>query len=202
MTGRRSVLGLCLILLLSSWAFADEAASVKGSMIINRKKYKLTYVKAYRIKSDGKDSVAVIVSQKPFQMHKPVLFPSRKPTDVPRWIALSSISLPTEFDQIRTVVPHMQAVFDEKTSKITSFQGWANGTTFMSVAEFVTVTVSVNGKESPTRSFSEVTGSWSARIEGDFIVGAGKHEDDFPKSDLFDFEFKVPIEKLGSVTTE
>ncbi|MDB5345604.1 MAG: hypothetical protein JWP89_3981 [Schlesneria sp.] len=202
MTGQRIAFGLGLILVLNSWVLADEAASVKGSMTINRKKYKLTYVKAYRIKSDGKDSVAVIVSQKPFQMDKPKLFPSRKPDDIPRWIDLMSVSVPTEFEQIRNVVPHLQAVFDEKTGKITSYQGWASGSTFMSVAEYVTVTVSVNGKESKNKSFSDVSGSWTAKIEGNRIVGSGVCKDDSPFVDLFDFEFNVLIEKLEVVTAE
>jgi hypothetical protein len=202
MTGRKYVLGLCLALVLSNGAFADNASTVTGSMTINRKKYKLTYVKAYRIKSDGKDSVAVIVSQKPFRMDKPKLFPSKKPDDVPRWIDLMSVSVPTDFEQIRDVVPHLQAIFDEKTGKITSYQGWANGTTFMSIAEYVTVTTSVNGKESEKKSFSEVSGNWTAKIEGDRIIGSGVHKDDSPFADLFDFEFNVPIEKLEIATTE
>lgn len=197
MVGQTSFFLLCSILVLNGWAVANEG-SVKGSMTINRKKYRLVYVKAYKIKSDGKDSVAVIVSEKPFQLDKPKLFPNRKPDDIPRWIDLMSVSKPTEFKQIRDVVPHLQAVFDEKTCKITSYQGWAGNTTFMSIAEYVTV--SVNNQES--KSFSEVSGRWTAKLEGDRIIGSGVHKDDSPFSEWFDFEFDVPIEKLELVGAE
>lgn len=198
MMDRRNALCVCLILAFPRLMMAADDVSVKGSMTIGPKTYKLTSVKAFRIKSDERDSIAVIVSQKPFEMSKPEILPS----DNPRWIDLRSISLPTEVKEIRDVVPHLQAVFDEKTVKITSYQGWADGTTFMSTDGWQTITGSVNGSATQRKKRQRgVSGNWTAKIEGNRIVGSGAHKDDAPPSfpgtrTSFEFEFKSAIEQL------
>jgi len=194
MIDRRSLFGLCVIIFVGVWAHGDqdEGNSVKGSMTVGGHAYNLTYIKAYRINSDGKDSVAVIVSQKPFQITKAKLFPPEKPT----WIDLGEVSEPTQFKEIRRVIPHLQVIFDAQTGKIASYQGWARNTTFMSRSNSVTITTSVGGKIQSVKQSGDVSGNWTAELDGNQVIGSGKYTSEFKEEEAYDFEFKASIEQI------
>jgi len=194
----QSVFGIVLIVGATSVSFAAES-KVKGSMTIGRKVYKFRSVKAYRIKSAGKDSIAVIASEKPFEMFRPSMWPPKEP----RWINLSAISRPTEVEQIRDVVSHIQVVFDATTGKATSYYGsaqrWASATVFQSSEGWDTQTISVGDKTEVIKQFSDVSGKWTAKIDDHRITGSGRNNpdvDDVKEADRFNFEFDVAVDDL------
>jgi hypothetical protein len=168
MMDRRSLFGTFLIVAIAYGPSDADDNFVNGTMTANDKTYALTDVKAYRIRSNKVPSISVIASEKPFHILDP-MFPitSQQKKFIPTGVIADSAT-PAESPA------HIQVVYDEKTGKVASFQGWSHDGPF-------------------SRRISPPPGEWSMKIEGKRIVGSAETRANW---ESFRFEFTAEIQQL------
>jgi hypothetical protein len=152
-------------------------------MTVRRKTYNLAYARAFKIISNGKASIAVIASEHPFEMSNTRMESRPKARFIDPY-SIIILSTSSEGEPIRHTQSHVQAVFDEETGRLTSYQCFADGAIFRGIQSKPTNKVDAVTKP---RYLTDPPKSWTAKIEGKRIVGAVDKEQ-------FKFEFETTIE--------